>query len=42
MNQVTYEEFVQVSRGLQAKFKFQLPQKKGYEFRDEIIRHLKA
>lgn len=37
LNQETYEEFVQVSHELQAKFKFQLPQKKGYEFRDEII-----
>lgn len=37
LHQETYEEFVQVSRKLQAKFKFRLPQKKGYEFRDEII-----
>ena len=27
LNQETYEEFAQVSRELQAKFKFQLPQK---------------
>ena len=37
LHQETYEEFVQVSHKLQAKFKFRLPQKKGYEFRDEII-----
>lgn len=37
INQETYKEFAQVSRELQAKFKFQLPQKKGYKFRDDII-----
>ena len=37
LHQESYEEFVQVSHELQAKFKFRLPQKKGYEFRDEII-----
>lgn len=37
LHQETYEEFVQVSHELQAKFKFRLPGKKGYEFRDEII-----
>lgn len=39
LNQETYEEFAQVSRELQAKFKFKLPQKKGYKSRGEIIRH---
>ncbi|CDF43556.1 putative uncharacterized protein [Roseburia sp. CAG:182] len=33
----TYEEFVESSRKIQAKFRFKLPEKKGYEFRDEII-----
>lgn len=37
LHQESYEEFVQVSHELQSKFKFRLPQKKGYEFRDEII-----
>ncbi|MCH5349057.1 MAG: alpha/beta hydrolase fold domain-containing protein [Oscillospiraceae bacterium] len=37
LHQESYEEFVQVSHRLQIKFKFRLPQKKGYEFRDEII-----
>ena len=37
LHQESYEEFVQVFHRLQAKFKFRLPQKKGYEFRDEII-----
>ena len=37
LHQESYEEFVQASHRLQIKFKFRLPQKKGYEFRDEII-----
>lgn len=37
IHQETYEEFAKVSRELQAKFKFRLPKKKGYQFRDEII-----
>lgn len=37
----SYEDFVRTSYKIQAKFKFKLPQKKGYEFRDEIINYLK-
>lgn len=33
----SYEEFVRESHRLQAKFKFKLPQRKGYEFKDEVI-----
>lgn len=33
----SYEDFVRTSYEIQAKFKFKLPQKKGYEFRDERI-----
>lgn len=32
-----YEDFVRTSYEIQAKFKFKLPSRKGYEFRDEII-----
>ncbi|MDO5298013.1 MAG: alpha/beta hydrolase [Clostridia bacterium] len=33
----SYEDFVRVSHEIQAKFRFRLPQIRGYEFRDEQI-----
>lgn len=33
----SYEDFVRVSHEIQAKFRFELPKIKGYEFRDERI-----
>lgn len=33
----SYEDFVRISHKIQAKFRFRLPQKNGYQFTDEII-----